>query len=145
MCTTFIWNIPAGMTNINLYHGLTMTRVWGQTRWHLIKLFVKCVLVVIDNINSCYKNLYNYMLHNVHTSSTVIIKTTNFIHRKWTHSLSSNTKHSLLFASTNYCHPSWAYKFLNVRDFGSVMILITYKHMLILCSVDRASGYISCK
>jgi len=59
---------------------------------HLIKFFVKCVLVVIDNIDSCYKNVYTYMLHNMHTSSTVIIKATNFIQRNWTHSLCSNTK-----------------------------------------------------
>ena len=132
MCTTLTWNIPAGTTNITLYHGLMMTRVWCQSWMPLNKIFRKvCVLVVIDNTDSCYKNVYIYKLHKMHASSSVIIKATNLIQRKWTHSLTSNTKHSLLFVSTNYCQPSWAYEFLNVMGFGSVMILITYKHILI--------------
>jgi hypothetical protein len=38
-------------TFINFYHDLTLTRVQGRDSCQVIKLFVKCVVVVTENIN----------------------------------------------------------------------------------------------
>ena len=38
-------------TFIIFYHDLTLTRVQGPSCCHVIKFFVKCVVVVSENIN----------------------------------------------------------------------------------------------